>query len=279
MKVYNKFEEIEDKLAEMTPPIIYKYRNWDDGNHKKIITQYQLWFAHPHKLNDPYDVRAPYNFVVSDVDLNEASNKIREAGRAIEPNLSDEELVEEVEKRIRKIEQDPIKYFQDSRMDFVLDSSKYDSLGILSLCSSFENEAMWAHYGNNHCGFALVFNTLKLAKALNCTVGIVDYDDTPLDFHIMGNNDGLLGKELFRKSTKWRIEEEVRFTTPGIGFYRDRTCIFPNDAIEEVVFGLSTKTEVQDEVIEIPKSKNLNIPAYKLTTKIDSYGLAKTGLK
>ena len=30
MKVYNKFEEIENELEELTPTIVYKYRNWED---------------------------------------------------------------------------------------------------------------------------------------------------------------------------------------------------------------------------------------------------------
>ncbi len=275
MKVYNKFEEIENELEELTPTIVYKYRNWEDENHKKIVTNNQVWFAHPHKLNDPYDVRAPYNFIVPQINIDEVKNSIRNAGRAIEPNLTPEQLEIEVERKFQDFIQNPIKYFQNSRMDFVMDSTRYDMLGILSLCSSYENEAMWAHYGNNHSGFALGFNTVKLAKALNCTVGLVDYNDTPLDYYIMGDNDGLLGKELFRKSTKWKIEEEVRFCTPGIGFYRDRTCIFPNEAIEEVVFGISTKIEVQNEIIEILKEKNPNIAIYKLATKTDSYGLEK----
>ena len=103
MNVFNKFEEVENQIAESIPGIIYKYRNWEDKLHKKIITDTELWFAHPHTLNDPYDVRPPYNFIVGDLDLNLIKIKIKEAGRAIEQDLTEGQLEMEVEKRIQSI--------------------------------------------------------------------------------------------------------------------------------------------------------------------------------
>jgi hypothetical protein len=59
MTVYNNFEEVAHKIAERTPPIIYKYRDWEKDFHETIITKRDLYFAQPHTLNDPYDVRPP----------------------------------------------------------------------------------------------------------------------------------------------------------------------------------------------------------------------------
>lgn len=134
---------------------------------------------------------------------------------------------------------------------------------------------MWAHYGNNHNGFAVGFNTVRLARALNCTVGLVDYNDTPLDYHIMGDNSGLLEKELFRKSTKWKPEQEIRFLTVGVGLYRVRINTFPTEAVEEVVFGLSTSKQVQDEIMEATNQTIPGIAFYKIAVKADAFGFEK----
>lgn len=278
MNVFNKFEEVENQIAESIPGIIYKYRNWEDKLHKKIITDTELWFAHPHTLNDPYDVRPPYNFIVGDLDLNLIKIKIKEAGRAIEPDLTEGQLEMEVEKRIQSIIQDPISYFRKNRMDFVLNSSKYDNFGVLSFCASYDNEPMWAHYGNNHNGFAIGFNTVKLAKSLNCTFGFVEYDDKPLDYYILGDNSGVIFSELFRKSTKWKSEEEIRFATIAINIYRHRLSKFPIDAVEEVIFGLNTKKEVQDEIIEMVSHSFPGIPFFKLKLKSEGFGFEKVQL-
>ena len=51
------FEEIED-----IPPIIYKYRDWQDDYHKKIITDYQVFFAEPKSFKDPEDCKNPIRY-------------------------------------------------------------------------------------------------------------------------------------------------------------------------------------------------------------------------
>jgi hypothetical protein len=183
-----------------------------------------------------------------------------------------------VEIRLQAIIQDPVNYFKRNRMDYVLDSSRYDTIGVLSFCSSFDNEPMWAHYGNNHNGFAVGFNSVRLARALNCTVGVVEYNDTPLDYHIMGDNSGLLEKELFRKSTKWQSEEEIRFLTVGVGLYRNRVNTFPLESVEEVVFGLNTSKKTQEEIIGMANLAIPGISFYKIAVKSDAFGFEKQKL-
>lgn len=260
MSIYNAFDEIEKDVEAQTHPVIYKYRTWENAFHRKIVTDNEVWFAHPYTLNDPYDIRPPYNFVADNIDWNAARQKIKDAGRSIEPYLSEAELDSEVDKRLTQIKINPIDYFQRNRKDYILDKTHYDNIGVLSCCSSFSNEAMWAHYGNNHCGFAVGFNTVELARTLNCTFGYVDYNDKPLDYFILGNNEGLLGKEIFQKSAKWSYEEELRFLTVGIGIYRNRANKYPLSAVNEIVLGLTTSEAIQNEIISAAEKSLPNIP-------------------
>lgn len=275
MKIYNNFEEVEQEISENTPRIIYKYRSWENDFHKKIITENEVWFAHPNTLNDPYDTKPPYNFRFENIDWEVLRNRMKVIGREEEPFLSDEKLEIEVEKRMVEIKKDPNSYFANNRKEYILDETNYDKIGVFSCCSSFSNEAMWAHYGNNHNGFAIGFNTVELARALNCIVGPVDYSNEPIVYKILENNDDSTDDEIFKKSTKWSYEEELRFVTLGIGVNRSRANKYPSNSVNEIVFGLTTSKEVQDEIIEIAKDKLPNIPIYKVEINPNQFGFNK----
>jgi hypothetical protein len=276
MYIYNQFEEAEKGIEAKMPPILYKYRTWENDFHKKIITEAEVWFAHPHTLNDPYDIRPPYNFIADNIDWVAAKIKIIEAGRLIEPNLSDKELNNEVEKRIVAIKKDPIAYFQKNRRDYLLDKTRFDRIGVLSCCSSYQNEAMWAHYGNNHSGFVVGFKTVELARTLDCTCGYVNYSDKPIDYHILGNNEGLIYDEIIQKSTKWSYEEEFRFISAGIGINRQRANKYPLTAVNEIIIGLTTSKQIEEEIMLAAKENLPNISIYKIETNPDQFGFKKT---
>lgn len=278
MSINNLFEEVENDIKENTPPIIYKYRTWENNSHKKIITENQVWFAHPHTLNDPHDIRPPYNFIIDNIDWSAVKRRIIAAARSFQPLLSDEQLSLEVEKRLIQIKNNPVEYFQNNRSEYLLDKTRYDNIGVFSCCSSFSNEVMWAHYGGNHNGLAVGFNTVELARTLSCTLGYVDYNDNPIDYQIFGNNKGLIAKEIFRKSTKWSYEEEIRFITVGIGKNQSKAITYPLNAASEIVFGIKTSKDIQEEIISIAKEKLPNIPFYKLKLNSNQYGFSKIKL-
>lgn len=277
-RTYMSFEEVENEIRNMAPLVVYKYRNWNEIFHRKIITDKEVWFAEPHTLNDPYDFRPPYNFIINDVDEDKFRQKIYEAGRAIEPDLSDNELMIEVELRLQDLKEDPIKYFEKNRGSFISNRNNYSQLGVFSCCISGTNEPMWAHYGANHGGFAVGFNTVELARAVNATAGHVIYSDQPLDYRVMGDNRELFEKEIFQKSRRWSAEEEFRFSTAGIGIYKIRTQIYPVIAVSEILFGLNTDKGTQDEIIAIAEATLPGVPFFHVATQINGYGFQKVPL-
>ncbi len=275
MKIFSNFTEVEQEIRETVQPVVYKFRTWEGDYHKRIITNREAWFAHPHTLNDPYDLRPPYNFIAEDIDWNEAKNRMIEAGRVKEPNLSEVDLEKEVELRLRSFKEDPVAYFQRTRGEYIVEEAHYDQIGVFSCCTSCENEPMWAHYGNNHCGFAVGFNTVELCKSLNCTVGYVRYSDKPIDYYILGNNEGIMNEEMFQKSTRWTSEKELRFITVGIGKYRNRAVEFPLEAVSEIVFGMNTTDEIKENIIGKANVTLPGISFYRVEFNPDAYGFKK----
>lgn len=62
--IFEDFKEVEESIKKLAPPVIYKYRgDWNNPNHKELITKQTLWFAAPRDLNDPYDIRTPITFM------------------------------------------------------------------------------------------------------------------------------------------------------------------------------------------------------------------------
>lgn len=275
MKQYLDFKEIEKEVRAGAPPMVYKFRTWEDENHQRMITHNEAWMSHPFGLNDPYDVRPPYRFNLDAVKWDQVRATIRKAGQAEEPHLTPAELEVEVEKRYQSFVADPVSYLGLNRQGYVMQKERYDCYGIFSTCMSAENEAMWAHYGNNHQGFAVGFDTVELARAMYCSMGKVDYSDEPMTFTIMGDNTGLMGKEVFTKSTKWIQEEEFRFATVVIGPLRQRATIFPPEAVREIVFGMDTTEEVQQRIRSLAEKQFPGVKFLRVARRYDSYGLVK----
>ena len=278
IKVYENFEEIQEEIAALPHQVLYKYRTWENEYHRSIITKREIWFAEPHSLNDPYDMRPPYNFIVDNINWEMFRKKLYDAGRYWEPDLSEDELQEEVECRLKNAQIDPKAYFEANRKEYIDNPENYRNVGVFSCCVSGENEAMWAHYGNNHQGFAIGFDTLELSRALNCTASYVTYDDTPIDIEILGDKRKSFGNEIFQKASKWSSEEEFRFTTAGIGYYRNRNLIYPPEIAIEVLFGINTAQETIDEVVAACQNSIPHVAFYRLATKPDGYGFNKSNL-
>lgn len=273
--IYNGFSEIEDSVREAAPPLVYKYRDWDDTYNQKIITERVCWFAHPHDLNDPYDIRPPYNFIVGNIDWAAARAKIYEAGRIFERGLSEEELQRQVDLRLAAMQADPVGYFQRNRTNHIEDRSNYDQVGVLSCCSSGTNVPMWAYYGKTHKGFAIGFKTVPFARAMNCGFGYVDYSDAPIDYEVFGNKRGNLDREMFQKAARWNNEEEFRFLTVGIGLYRGRAAEFPVDAVEDVLVGMDTDAETTAAIVAAAAVSLPGVPVYRMATQQGSYGFQR----
>jgi hypothetical protein len=279
MNIYNDFVEVEESIRENTPPIIYKYRDWENEFHKTVITKRELYLAHPHTLNDPLDLRQPYFFNTKLLTIDNIKQGLISAAKYVAPELKGKELNKAVNDRLRKILFNKEIYFQQNLKDFHSDKSIYDRIGVLSLCSSFDNDHVWKEYGNNHQGFAIGFETVELARELNCSISKVEYSDEPLEFIVLGDNSELFQKEMRRKTKIWEPEEEIRFLTFGIGINKERINKFSPKIVKEIVFGINTNIETQTQIIRAAKETIPDALFYKLKINSDKNGYEKEIIK
>lgn len=270
MKIYSRFESVEKDIRGRAPAVLYKFRSWEEECHKRIITESEVWFAHPHTLNDQEDLRPPYNFIAANINWDIAREEFTLAGRACEPDLSEEELNNEVEKRLEDFKNNPVAYFKQNRTANLNDAANYDQIGVFSCCTTSESKEMWERYASNYCGFVIGFNTVELARTLNCAFGMVNYCDKPIDYHILGDNRQK-EDEIFKKSTKWDYEKEFRFVTHGIGIINQRSQNYPAKAVEEIILGPMISEKSQTEILNFARKSLPNVPIYKIDIAGDNF--------
>lgn len=193
---------VEDLKA---PPILYKYRNWDDDFHKKLILDPSVYLSSPVDFEDPLDCK----------------NKVRY------DLLTDSEIFERYisESKIQNVDFEDIQHYDWAlmwfsksplrdpiqRSDIEIKTSKdfNERFGILSLTADPLNNTMWEKYANNNKGFCVGYDSKLLFDFLGGGSEVIYQDILPIikpfeDFFIQHH------KQVFYKETKWSFEKEYR---------------------------------------------------------------------
>lgn len=225
----------EIKTQQLTPDILpqvlYKYRNWADDYHQRIITHQEIYLAHPSSFNDPFDGNIPIRW-----DLLTYEDCLKK-------NL---ELVQMLHKdKPLKLQRQVAKQITDSKQFWHPDTIKKESpediekwdkiIGLLSLSEKKDDILMWSHYSNFHKGFVVGLHTDSLMNNYDFDfIGKVHYqEDYPL---VSGHDDTdeRFKKKFFTKSNAWSYENEWRFSKNHI---KNRIIKLRKESFAEIVIG------------------------------------------
>ena len=237
------------------PEIIYKYRSWTNSNHKKILTDCQLYLASPKDFNDPFDCRIVSNFYLLD---NE--EKIRDFA---------EDISKKHEVAVIKMGGDPqkeknrmindlmtnLESFQ-SHSDKTTFEMQDDHFGVLSMSERFDSILMWSHYADLHKGFCVGFNEKRMRESnLFGKGGPINYAQMfPQIDPREQNSIEKSFKQTHTKAEDWAYEKEYRLTKlffPIKPETSDRIVSFPKEFIKEIILGLNMPLIHRKEIIEI----------------------------
>ncbi len=263
----------------MKPRVLYKYRNWEDPKHKRLITHDEIFFASVSRLNDPFEGKIPFRY-----DLLSEENQLK-IGARIEkktyPYLT--------HKRARlKAKQRFIKSGHPFRDKKRIQDTMYkyidENFGICTLSDDPLNVVMWTFYGNSHKGFCVGFDTDKLEKFLNNNffgaIGV--YDLKPVNYEkklpeLIPDLDydyenGM--KLLTTKSMAWEFEREWRLITLE-KLKRNFPLKIAEGIICEIILGGSIPITSQQEIIDNLKKKARTPLLFKTKNKEDEFALEK----
>lgn len=256
-------------LPTNVPPVLYKFRNWNDANHREIIYHQRIYIPRPKELNDPFDSNVQLDFLSLSSEELEAycKNLVIKHAEALTQlgfDLAEREaqLLHRAKNRIQfQLELDEMNFeFMNSR------------IGILSLSKSWNNIPLWAHYGNNHNGFAIGFKTEKLVNSEYFQQGgEVRYAENYPKIDPRKEFDILIWLEIISaKSAKWRYEDEFRFIRRWEND-SNQFWEFSHDSIKEIILGLNFSAFHVSDMVKI--CKHMRWSLYKIEMKPLSFEL------
>jgi hypothetical protein len=248
--------------------IVYKYRNWEDENHKNLLSKNQLFLASTKDFNDPFDCRIPANYTLINSEekidqylqilKNDYSAQLLQEGRNIEKEILivKDKLLNEID-TIQNTEEKNLYKLQDKHY------------GILSLSARWDSILMWSHYSDYHQGYCVGFWTEQLIESnLFGAGGYVDYN-VDNDFpEISPLNRDIHQKsflETHSKSNDWYYEQEyrlIKLSFPEPHSITSRIKTISDKCYAEILLGLNISPVGKLEIIEIAQRKN--IPIYQM---------------
>lgn len=107
--------------------------------------------------------------------------------------------------------------------------------GIASLCETWDNELMWAHYADEFRGICVSYSFDKLLRGLpeSCALSRIAYGDKPYHLHSAAlRQEDRARAILSTKSLRWSYEREWRLFANETG-----PAHFTTDAVSSVYLG------------------------------------------
>ncbi|MEO8231477.1 MAG: DUF2971 domain-containing protein [Ignavibacteriota bacterium] len=241
---------------------IFKFRNWEDNNHKMIIRDNTIHFASPNSFNDPFDSTIPFRYdLINDNELMKAYCRVIKHD---EPHISRQEM----RKRARAEVKQGFARGENYLKGAAKITSDFNSrmFGIFSVAREYHHLLMWSHYAAHHKGFCIEFNYevlvdfctqyfFKKNKILESR-SIIYQEEYPIMIPTIENDIEFMLRPLTIKSKAWEYENEYRLIVyEGAG----ENVVLPDGIIVGIILGCKMSEQSKNEIKEIAKAKNINI--------------------
>jgi hypothetical protein len=212
----------------------YKYRSASDLQ-LKTLSSNKIWLPVKAKLNDPCE---------GYFDDSEFTNFFQS-----NPNIS-----------------------EDSKRIFTELRDAIDRKGIFSLSQDICNDLLWAHYGDEHQGFAIEYDLDLMCETFNYSIFTqvikvnVNYSNTPpiLRLKDYKNQEAVIECLIGTKSESWKYEQEVRLV-----FEQTGELTIDDKAITAIYFGLRMPPNKKEEIMNLLQGRGIQY--FEMTNKLNSY--------
>jgi Protein of unknown function (DUF2971) len=128
-----------------------------------------------------------------------------------------------------------------------------EKLGVYSLSQTFNDEILWAHYGNSHKGFCIEYDLDILLEDYKHYFSVT-YSEKPADIGIsdVANNSQIFKKIVGHKSSRWKHEQEIRILTDKYG-----TSQYNYKALKSIYFGWKMDNKQKFEIMNRLKNRGV----------------------
>lgn len=267
MKTYTEDDPL---FLDNIPNPMYKYRDWADDFHKRIVIKGEIYLPSQDQFNDPYDATLPFKYKEEDMaDSAMVFTKLLELGRIHSPGIKDAELHRLCFERQNSGDFENGKYWKDGYEEHKKELNRF---GILATTTKKDNLLMWAHYANCHKGFCIGFDKFILFKSIQSTLSPVIYEKELPKIPLLFNDKYATSylRLLTTKSIDWRYEDEYRIVL----IEGARTKFYlPPEGIKEIIFGLKMPEQHKEEISELVKEKLPHVQLFQSCMNLEEFKL------
>lgn len=262
---------------ETFPPKLYKFRDWNDDDHKRMITHNEVFFTSCKGFNDPFDcaIRIIYDSFF-ETDDDQLLSYFRPSFKQERPDLTDEEIL----RMLRNMLQDPNQHNEMLQIiKETVQKERIENFGIFSTSATCKNILLWSHYAKSHTGFCVEIDTGRFENFMRCkkeTWKLIDKteisykDKYPILDRLKSSNVQMHIDSLFIKSCNWKYEKEYRFV---IWRATNKAFILDDGIISAIYLGCKMKREDKDKIVEELSSKRYKPKLHKAVKCDDRFAL------
>lgn len=258
------------------PPKLYKYREFGNDNHLRIISDCELYFANPEQFNDPYDCALPFKLNKDTYTKLNLYKLVEQTLLAKFPHMvnNPQSLNAICNQKANEILSDP--NYTVNNWPYGPDQMK-NMFGILSLTSIVDNYLMWSHYGKSHTGFCVEFDTRILVESLNEYFAKVLYSrEVPLISITDLMNVDIFNTLTYTKNDIWSYENEYRFSKIDSV---NSISKFPPEALTGIYFGCNAPKLSINKLAKIAEKNFPKAKFYQFHRSSDSFKIVSDRLK
>jgi hypothetical protein len=241
------------------PPILYKYRKWNDPDAKRIITNTEVFFGSPCVYQIEHEFNLPVDYDLTDEEL------YKWFSNDISLSLIPEEQKRQINNRISISRDNNLAlYNKDERKKSQEEFQRglCEKLRIFCTSISRENDFCWRSYASGDSGFCIGLNTEKIYKTYGNQWGggIVKYfpkDMPPPKTKFFSIADEARIKKDFENTIfclkdMYHWEEEFRLIKPNSG---NNWVTIDKEIIEEINLSPRISTSNRKEIIQIVRDE------------------------
>ncbi len=235
----SSFDEVD------MPETLYKYRDWNDKNHRRMISHQEVFFASPSSFEDILDCKNPTRYdLLTDEEI---LNKYFQDSWKVQPNFTIEDRMLFAIDWANHTMVNKKEYLEMQQKKTFAEFD--DFAGVLSLTAHPKEIRMWEKYAINHTGFCVGFDPKIMLRKLGTGGGIVNYErELPIIYPTPKHNYmQQTALQIFFKLDIWGFEKEYRtyrFRNYPLSL-KDRAVVVPAEAFKELIIG--NKMSAQDE--------------------------------
>lgn len=288
------------------PRMLYKYTTMEVA--KIILSNQTLRFQSPLQFNDPFDTQWDIIwplFTQAAIDYERELMELAIRDPDSWPANMSERFRRALREDLNQIQQLPDSEKENAIQQFITNTTGKGGMSaeqiefiqdcqrrLRLLCLSEEDRSilMWSHYGDQHHGVVLGFDSKKLEAGLSRPIERIQYQhDLPvlidhrewsraIAFGLPNPGMGIAAIEwALTKHSDWAYEKEWRFVTIAergeLGLYEDFR--FPKGALAELSVGCKSSEEDVQELVAIAKKMSFCVDWYRMRQHSSKFRLDK----